>query len=232
MATVTKNGKKYKEKATLVKESALYELDVALAKVKELGYAKFDETIEIVFNLGIDPKKGEQMVRGTVNMPAGLGKKIKIAIVTSGDNLKNAEAAGADIFGADDLIEQINGGFIDFDVLLATSDMMPKIGKLGKVLGRRGLMPTPKAGTVVTDVKKSIAEFKAGKADFKSEKNGIIHSIVGKKSFTVEQLKQNFMAFYDAIVKAKPATVKGVYIKSIYLAPTMGPSVKIDTSKI
>lgn len=232
MATAVKNGKKYRAKAELIKDATLLDLDQALAKVKELGYAKFDETIEIIINLGIDPKKSDQLVRGTVNMPAGLGKKVRVAIVTSGENLKNAESAGADIAGSEDLIEKINGGFLDFDVLLATADMMPKIGKLGKVLGRRGLMPTPKGGTVVSDVKKAINEFKAGKAEFKTEKNGIIHSIVGKKSFSVDQLKQNFTAFYDAIVKAKPSSVKGIYIKSIYLAPTMGPSVKVNLSSL
>jgi large subunit ribosomal protein L1 len=183
MATAVKNGKKYRAKAELIKDPTLLDLDQALAKVKELGYAKFDETIEIVFNLGIDPKKSDQLVRGTVNMPAGLGKKVRVAVVSSGESLKSAESAGADLVGSEDLIEKINGGFLDFDVLLATPDMMPKIGKLGKVLGRRGLMPTPKAGTVVTDVKKGVNEFKAGKAEFKTDKNGIIHSIVAKNLF-------------------------------------------------
>lgn len=232
MAVAVKGGKKYREKLNLLKETTTFDLEQALAKVKELGVAKFDESIEIIFNLGIDPKKSDQLVRGTVNMPSGLGKKIIIAVITNGENLKTAESAGADLVGAEDLIEKINGGFIDFDVLLATPDMMPKIGKLGKVLGRRGLMPTPKAGTVVTDVKKGIQEFKAGKAEYKTEKNGIIHSVIGKKSFSVEQLKANFMAFHEAILKAKPNTVKGVYIKSIYLAPTMGPSVRINLNTL
>lgn len=222
-----KYGKKYREKQELIKDQELFEVDDAVSKVRELGIAKFDETIEMVFNLGVDPRKNDQQVRGTVNLPAGLGKKIIVAVISSGENLKAAEVAGAEIFGSEELIEKINGGFVDFDVLLATSDMMPKVGKLGKVLGRKGLMPSPKAGTVVTDVTKAVKEFKAGKLEFKADKNGVIHSVIGKKSFDVSKLKDNYSALYDAIVKAKPAGAKGVYIKSVYLAPSMGPSVRV-----
>jgi len=224
------HGKKYNAKLELLKEKSIFPLEEALAKVKELGIAKFDETIEATFVLGIDPKKGEQMVRGAVAMPAGLGKKITVAIITNGDNLKLAEKAGADLVGADDLVEKINGGFTEFDVLLATPDMMPKVAKLGKVLGRKGLMPTPKAGTVVNDVAKAIAEQKAGKVEYKSDKSGVIHTVIGKKSFSAEQLKTNYDVLYEAIVKAKPSTLKGTYIKGVYLAPTMGPGVKVSVS--
>lgn len=220
-------GKKYRAKVELIKNKPMFPLEEAIAKVRELGIAKFDETIELTVNLGIDPKKGEQQVRGSVSMPAGLGKKVTVAVITSGDNLKAAEKAGADIVGAEDLVEKISGGFTDFDVLLATPDMMPKVGKLGKVLGRKGLMPTPKAGTVVTDVTKGVKEQKAGKVEYKADKTGVIHTIIGKKSFEPTKLKENFDALYDAIQKAKPSSVKGVYIKSVYLAPTMGPSVKV-----
>ena len=224
---MTKHGKKYRAKLELLKDKSAFAVDEALAKVRELGIAKFDETIEATFVLGIDPKKGEQMVRGAVAMPGGLGKKVTVAVITNGDNLKIAEKSGADFVGADDLVEKINGGFTDFDVLLATPDMMPKVAKLGKVLGRKGLMPTPKAGTVVQDVAKAIAEQKAGKVEYKTDKSGVIHTIIGKKSFDTEKLKSNYEALYEAIVKAKPATVKGNYLKGIYLAPTMGPGVKV-----
>lgn len=221
------HGKKYRAKVESIKGKKLFPLDEAVASVKELGIAKFNETIEVSINLGIDPKKGEQQVRGSVSMPAGLGKPVKVAVITSGENLKNAEKAGADLVGSEDLIEKISGGFIDFDILLATADMMPKISKLGKILGRKGLMPSPKAGTVVTDVAKGVTDQKKGKVEYKADKTGVIHTIIGKKSFTKEQLKENYLALYDAVQKAKPSTVKGVYIKSVYLSPTMGPSVKV-----
>ncbi|GBR74302.1 50S ribosomal protein L1 [Candidatus Termititenax aidoneus] len=224
------HGKKYKNKLESLKGQAVFPLDDALAKVRELGVAKFDETIEATFVLGIDPKKGEQMVRGAVAMPAGLGKKVTVAVITNGDNLKIAEKSGADFVGTDDLVEKINGGFTDFDVLLATPDMMPKVAKLGKVLGRKGLMPTPKAGTVVQDVAKAISEQKAGKVEYKTDKAGVIHTVIGKKSFAADKLKANYDALYEAILKAKPSTVKGVYVKGIYLAPTMGPGVKVLAS--
>jgi large subunit ribosomal protein L1 len=223
-------GKKYRAKTELIKDKPMFPLEEAIVKVRELGIAKFDETIEVTVNLGIDPKKGEQQVRGSVSMPAGLGKKVTVAVITSGENIKVAEKEGADIVGSDELVEKINGGFTDFDVLLATPDMMPKVGKLGKVLGRKGLMPTPKAGTVVTDVAKGVKEQKAGKVEYKADKTGVIHTIIGKKSFDAAKLKDNFDALYDAIQKAKPSSVKGVYIKSVYLSPTMGPSVKVAIS--
>ncbi|MDR1323055.1 MAG: 50S ribosomal protein L1 [Candidatus Margulisbacteria bacterium] len=224
------HGKKYRSKLESLKGQAVFSLDEALAKVRDLGVAKFDETIEATFVLGIDPKKGEQMVRGAVAMPAGLGKKVTVAVITNGDNLKIAEKSGADFVGADDLVEKINGGFTDFDVLLATPDMMPKVSKLGKTLGRKGLMPTPKAGTVVQDVAKAIGEQKAGKVEYKTDKAGVIHTVIGKKSFAADKLKVNYDALYEAILKAKPSTVKGIYVKGIYLAPTMGPGVRVLAS--
>ncbi|MDR2430720.1 MAG: 50S ribosomal protein L1 [Candidatus Margulisbacteria bacterium] len=224
------HGKKYNAKLELIKGKNILPLEEALAMVRELGAAKFDETIEATFVLGVDPKKGEQMVRGAVAMPAGLGKKITVAIITNGDNLKLAEKAGADFVGADELVEKISGGFTDFNVLLATPDMMPKVSRLGKILGRKGLMPTPRAGTVVNDVAKAIKEQKAGKVEYKSDKSGVIHTVIGKKSFSAEQLKTNYDALYEAILKAKPSTLKGVYVKGIYLAPTMGPGVRVTVS--
>ena len=220
-------GKKYRAKVELIKNKPTFSVEEAIVQVRDLGIAKFDETIELTVALGIDPKKGDQQVRGSVSMPAGLGKKVTVAVITSGENLKIAEKSGADIFGSDDLVEKINGGYTEFDVLLATPDMMPKVGKLGKVLGRKGLMPTPKAGTVVTDVAKGVNEQKAGKVEYKADKTGVIHTIIGKKSFEAASLRSNFDVVYDAIVKAKPSSVKGVYIKAVYLSPTMGPSVKV-----
>ena len=227
---MAKHGKKYRSKLESLQGKTVLPLDEALAKVRDLGAAKFDETIEATFVLGVDPKKGEQMVRGAVAMPAGLGKKVAVAVITNGDNLKIAEKSGADFVGADDLVEKINGGFTDFDVLLATPDMMPKVSRLGKVLGRKGLMPTPKAGTVVQDVAKAIGEQKAGKVEYKTDKAGVIHTGIGKKSFAVDKLKSNYDTLYEAILKAKPSTVKGTYVKGIYLAPTMGPGVGVLAS--
>lgn len=223
-------SKKYREKAAVV-EKAQYPLNEAISLAKEAGYASFDETIEVVFNLGIDSRKGDQQVRGSVSLPAGLGKEIRVAVIANGDALKDAEKNGATISGSEDLIEKIEKeGFTDFDVLLTTPDMMPKVGKLGKVLGRKGLMPSAKSGTVIPNIGPAIKEFKQGKIEYKANKNNSVHLPVGKKSFTDEQLKENYLSIYDALMKAKPSAAKGVYMKSIYLAPTMGPSVKVNVN--
>jgi len=218
--------KKYKEKATLL-DKAQFSVDEAILKVKEVGYASFDETIELVVNLGIDTRKGDQQVRGSLTLPAGLGKEVRVAVIAKGDKAKEATDGGADLVGDDDLIKEIEAGNINFDILLTTPDMMPKVGKLGKHLGRRGLMPTAKAGTVVQNLGSAVGEFKKGKVEFKADKGGSIHMAIGKKSFTEAQLKENYASIYDAVEKAKPSSAKGVYFKSIFLSPTMGPGVKV-----
>jgi len=223
-------SKKYREKSAVI-EKPQYSLDEAVSLVKQAGYASFDETIEVVFNLGIDTRKGDQQVRGAVSLPAGLGKEIRVAVIANGDALKEAEKNGASITGSEDLIEKIEKeGFTDFDVLLTTPDMMPKVGKLGKVLGRKGLMPSAKSGTVIQNIAPAIKEFKQGKIEYKADKSNAVHLPVGKKSFTDEQLKENYLSIFDALMKAKPSAAKGVYMKSVYLAPTMGPSVKVNVN--
>ncbi len=222
-------GKKYNEKIKLI-EKPQYSVEEALALVKDTAYAAFDETVEAVFNLGIDPKKGDQQVRGAVSLPAGLGKEVRIAVVAKGEDVKIAEENGAMVAGSEDLVEKISKeGYTDFDVLLTTQDMMPKVGKLGKVLGRKGLMPSVKAGTVVSNIPAAIDEFKKGKLEFKADKGGSVHLPIGKKSFSVEQLKENYDSIYDALLKAKPSAAKGIYMKSVFLATSMGPGVKVAT---
>jgi large subunit ribosomal protein L1 len=222
-------GKKYDEASKLVEKGKIYEAKEAVALLKKLGVAKFDETIDLSVRLGIDPKKSDQQVRGTVSLPHGLGKKVRIAVIAKGEKVKEAEDAGAEITGGEELIQKIEGGWIDFDVLIATPDLMPKVGKLGKVLGRRGLMPSPKNGTVAADVKKAVTEFKAGKLEFKADKFGIVHVPIGKISFSEDKIYGNFLEVYRSLVKSKPSSSKGVFIRSLALSPTMGPSVRIET---
>ncbi|MBU0579620.1 MAG: 50S ribosomal protein L1 [Candidatus Margulisbacteria bacterium] len=222
-------AKKYAEKVKLVERGKIYSIAKAVELVKQLSISKFDGTIELSINLGVDPKQSDQQVRGTVSLPHGLGKKIVVVVIAKGDKAKEAEDAGADVVGTEELIQKIEGGWTEFDVLIATPDMMAKVGKLGKILGRKGLMPSPKGGTVTADVGKAVKEFKAGKLEFKVDKQGIIHLPIGKVSFEAKKLEENYLAIYNAIVRAKPSGAKGVYIKSIYLAPTMGPSVKVET---
>lgn len=203
----------------------------ALKKVsKELS--KFDETFEVHLRLGIEVKHADQQVRSTVVLPAGTGKKVRIAVVAKGEKIKEAEAAGADIVGAEDLVEKIQGGFFEFDKLVATPDAMGMLGKLGKVLGPKGLMPNPKAGTVTFDIKGAISELKAGRVEFRADKQGMVHVPVGKMSFTEEDLMKNFAALADAVLKAKPSAAKGTYLKSVYVATTLGPGIKIDTKNL
>ena len=220
-----------KRSAALAKEvdsAKLYALDEGAALVKKCATAKFDETVELHVRLGVDPKQADQQVRGTVSLPHGLGKTKKVAVVTRGDKQKDAQNAGADIVGGDDLVEQISKGFLDFDVLVATPDLMKDLSKLGKVLGPKGLMPNPKSGTVTMDVAKTVKELKAGRVEYKVDDYGIIHVPVGKASFTADKIVGNARTVLEAITKAKPAASKGVYILSIAVASSMGPGVKID----
>ncbi|MEL7462854.1 MAG: 50S ribosomal protein L1 [Pseudomonadota bacterium] len=203
-------------------------IDEAVALVKANAKAKFDETIEIAMNLGIDPRHADQMVRGTVDLPNGTGKTVRVAVFARGPKAEEAQAAGADIVGAEDLMETVQGGTIDFDRCIATPDMMPIVGRLGKVLGPRNLMPNPKVGTVTMDVKEAVAAAKGGQVQFKAEKAGVVHAGVGKASFGEQQLAENVKAFVDAVAKAKPSGAKGAYMKKISLSSTMGPGVTLD----
>lgn len=227
-----KHGKKYTEAAKLVDRSVLYEPAEAIALAKKTAVAKFDETIEVHIRTGCDGRHAEQQIRGAVVLPNGTGKDVKVLVFAKGDKVNEAEAAGADFVGGDELIPRIqNEGWLDFDVVVATPDMMGVVGRLGKVLGPKGLMPNPKAGTVTMDVAKAIADIKAGKIEYRLDKTNIVHVPVGKASFTDEALQENFEALMDAIVKAKPSALKGQYLKSITLTSTMGPGVKVSVAK-
>ncbi len=223
-----KRSKRYKESVSTIERGKLYPLDEAIKTVKEMPAANFDETVEISVRLGVDPRKSDQMVRGTVVLPAGTGKQVRVCVLTSGDKEQEAKDAGADYVGGEELIEKIQGGWFDFDVVIATPDVMSMVGKLGRVLGPRGLMPNPKVGTVTFEVGNAVKESKAGKIDFRVDKYGIVHTAVGKKSFEPEQLKQNIQAFMDVINRLRPSTAKGIYIRSISLASTMSPGIKVD----
>lgn len=227
-----KHGKKYSEAAKSIDRAVQYEPAEAIALAKKAATAKFDETIEAHIRTGCDGRHADQQIRGAVVLPNGTGKTVKVLVFAKGDKLNEAEAAGADYVGGEELIPKIqNDGWLDFDVVVATPDMMGVVGRLGKVLGPKGLMPNPKAGTVTMDVTKAVNDIKAGKIEYRLDKSNIIHVPVGKASFTEEQLKENFDALMDAIVKAKPSTLKGQYLRSISLAPTMGPGVKVSTAK-
>jgi large subunit ribosomal protein L1 len=208
----------------------LHTLDEAIQMIKERASAKFDETIEISMNLGVDPKYPDQQVRGVCSLPNGTGKTLRVAVFARGPKAEEAKAAGADIVGAEELFETINGGKIEFDRLIATPDMMTLVGRLGKVLGPRGLMPNPKVGTVTMDVKKAVADSKGGAVEFRAEKAGIIHAGVGKASFSQEALQQNVRAFIDAVVKARPSGAKGTFVKKLAISSTMGPGVRVDAA--
>jgi large subunit ribosomal protein L1 len=208
----------------------LHTLDEAVKLIKTRANAKFDETVEVSMNLGVDPKYPDQQVRGVVSLPNGTGRTARVAVFARGAKADEAKAAGADIVGAEDLFEVVNGGKIDFDRLIATPDLMALVGRLGKVLGPRGLMPNPKVGTVTMDVKKAVADAKGGAVEFRVEKAGIVHAGIGKASFTEEQIKQNAKAFIDAVAKAKPTGAKGTFVKKVALSSTMGPGVRIDPS--
>jgi large subunit ribosomal protein L1 len=224
-----KRGKKYLAALEKVESGKRYTLDEAVTKLKEISFAKFDETVELTMWLGVDPRKADQLVRGTIVLPHGLGGAAKkVVVIAQGDKIREAQEAGADEAGGDDIVERIKGGWLEFDALIATPDMMGKVGQLGKILGPRGLMPNPKTGTVTMDVTKAIQETKAGKVEYRVDKTGVIHSPVGKVSFDETKLKENTSVLIGAVMKAKPATAKGRYLKKINLAATMSPGVLLD----
>ena len=228
-----KRGKKYAEAAKLVDRAALYTTEDAVSLVKKTSAAKFDETIEVHIRTGCDGRHADQQIRGAVVLPHGTGKTVRVLVFAKGVKADEAEAAGADFVGAEDLIPKIqNEGWLDFDVVVATPDMMGVVGRLGRVLGPKGLMPNPKAGTVTMDVTKAIQEIKAGKIEYRLDKTNIVHAPIGKASFTEEQLNENFKALMDAIVKAKPSSLKGQYLKSVTITSTMGPGVKLNPVKL
>lgn len=226
-------GKKYVESSKLVDRSVLYTPAEALDLAVKTAKAKFDETIELHVRLGVDPRHADQQVRGAVVLPHGTGRSVKVLVFAKGDKAKEAQEAGADFVGADELVQKIQGeNWFDYDVVVATPDMMGVVGRLGRVLGPKGLMPNPKSGTVTFDVAKAIADIKAGKVEYRVDKNAIVHCPIGKASFGVEKLQQNFHALMDALVKAKPAAAKGQYIKSVSVSSTMGPGAKINPTKV
>jgi len=225
-------GKKYDDAAKRFDRDQLFSPVEALDLVKGLGTAKFDESIELAIRLGVDPRKADQIVRGTVALPSGTGKDVRVAVFANGEAAEAARAAGADHVGGDDLAAEVEGGMLDFDVAIATPDLMPLVGKLGRVLGPRGLMPNPKTGTVTPDVGKAVEEFKGGKVEYRTDRYGNVHVPIGKVSFDIDALRANFTAVLDEVQRAKPASAKGRYIKKISLSPTMGPSVRIDANRL
>ena len=224
-----KPGKNYQSAAQQV-QPLPYTIEEAVPLIKKIKFAKFDETIEVHMRLGVDPKHADQMVRGTVVLPNGLGKSKRVLVIASGEKQREAEDAGADMVGGDDMVQKIQGGWIDFDAVIATPDMMRSVGRLGKVLGPRGLMPNPKTGTVTMEVARAVKEIKAGKVEFRVDKTGIIHAPVGKISFAAPQLVENAATLIQAVVKAKPAASKGKYVKSVTICSTMGPGVSLDVT--
>ena len=225
------HGKKYRASAEKVGGEMLLTVGEAAAKVKEVATAKFDETIELAVRLGVDPRKADQIVRGTLSLPSGTGRTARVAVFAAGEQATEARDAGADVVGADDLVAKVNEGFLDFDVVIATPDQMAQVGTLGRVLGPRGLMPNPKTGTVTNEVGKAVGEFKGGRVEYRTDKIGNIHIRVGKASFTADQLAANIHAVIDELFRAKPASAKGRYLLSATVSPTMGPGVKIDPAR-
>ncbi len=229
---MTKRGKKFVEAAKLVDRTAAYDLTEAIELAKKTSTTNFDATVEVAFRLGIDTRKNDQQIRGAVVLPNGTGKTQRVLVFAKGEKLKEAEAAGADYVGDAEYIAKIQQGWFDFDVIVATPDMMGEVGKIGRVLGPKGLMPNPKTGTVTFDVTKAVEEIKAGKVEYRADKAGIIHAPIGKVSFDNEKLAENFNAVFEVIQKAKPAAAKGTYMKSVVVTTTMGPAVKINTSSV
>ncbi|HYP60586.1 MAG TPA: 50S ribosomal protein L1 [Thermomicrobiales bacterium] len=229
-----KHGKKYQEAVKKVDETAEYGADAAIALIKEIAYANFDETVEVHARLGIDPRQADQAVRTTVTLPHGTGKGVRVLVFATGEGERIAREAGADYAGSDDLVQQINGGWLEFDAAIAMADQMGKVGGLGKILGRRGLMPNPKSGTVVRtaeDLPGVIRELKGGRVEFRNDRTANVHSVIGKKSFTEEQIRENLFAFVDALMRAKPSAIKGVYCKSLSISTAMSPGVTLNVNE-
>jgi len=226
------SGKKYKEAKAKVESKQEGTLEEAVSLMQEVKFAQFDETAELAFRLGVDPRHADQMVRGSVVLPNGLGKEVTVCVIASGEKVKEAEEAGAEIVGGEDLVGKIQDGWMEFDAMVATPDMMKLVGKLGRVLGPRGLMPNPKAGTVTFEVGKAVADIKAGKVEFRVDKNGIIHAPFGKVSFSGDQLLQNASSLLEAVLRAKPAASKGRYLRSLFVSSTMGPSIKVNVAQV
>lgn len=227
-----KRGKKYSESANKVDRDKRYSLEEGCALLPQTKIAKFDESVDVAVRLGVNPKYADQMVRGAVVMPNGTGKKLRVAVFAKGEKAKEAQDAGADVVGAEDLMEKVQGGFFDFDAVVATPDMMGVVGRIGRLLGPRGLMPNPKVGTVTFDVEKVVKELKAGRVEFRVEKAGIVHAPVGRASFEANAIKENVLALMDLLMKLKPASAKGTYVKSISLSTTMGPAIRLDTAEV
>jgi large subunit ribosomal protein L1 len=228
-----KRGKKYQDSLKLIEKGKIYDTDEALELVIQTAKANFDETIELSVRLGVDPRHADQQVRGAVVLPHGTGKTRKVLVIAKGDKLKEAEDAGADYVGGEELVAKIqNENWFDFDVVVATPDMMGVVGRIGRILGPKGLMPNPKSGTVTFDIEKAVKDIKAGKVEYRVDKESIVHVPIGKKSFGVEKLKENFVAIIDALIKAKPAAAKGKYLKSVAVSSTMGPGIKINPAKL
>jgi large subunit ribosomal protein L1 len=228
-----KHGKKYRDGLKRFDATTSYPAAEAVELVKSMSYAKFDETVEAVFKLGIDPRKADQLVRGTVSLPHGTGKDVRVAVFAQGDKVREAEAAGADVVGGKELVDEIQGGrALDFEVAIATPDLMAEVGKLGRVLGPRGLMPNPKAGTVTFDVGKAVEEFKAGRIEYRNDRYGNVHAPVGKVSFSNEQLDENLAALSAEIVRARPSSAKGRFVRNLSVSSTMGPGVRVDVGKL
>jgi large subunit ribosomal protein L1 len=228
---MARTGKKFAA-AQAVVEDRLYTLDEAIPLVQKIKFTKFDETVEMALRLGVDPKHADQMVRGTVVLPHGLGRTKRVLVIAGAEKQKDAQEAGADVVGGEEMVEKIQGGWMDFDAVVATPDMMRAVGRLGKVLGPRGLMPNPKTGTVTTDITRAVREIKAGKVEFRVDKTGIVHAPIGKTSFASDNLLANARALVDSVVRAKPAAAKGKYLKSVTVSSTMGPGVHIDTAAV
>jgi len=227
-----RNGRRRKDKVALVDRSRLYALDEACALVKPASFAQFDESVDLAVRLGVNPKHADQMVRGATVLPHGIGKTIRVLVFAKGEKASEATAAGADHVGADDMVAKVQEGWLDFDTVVATPDMMGQVGRLGRILGPRGLMPNPKVGTVTFDVAKAIQEVKAGKVEFRVERAGIVHVPVGKSSFEAKKLEENAQTLLDALLRAKPASAKGTYLRSITLSSTMGPGIRIDPASV
>lgn len=224
-------GKKYRAAAEQVDASRVYSIDEAVELAKKVAFAKFDETVELGMTLGVDPRKADQLVRGTVVLPHGLGKSKRVVVIASAEKVQEAQEAGADEVGGDDIVNKIKGGWLDFDALIATPDMMRSVGQLGKILGPRGLMPNPKTGTVTVEVGRAVRETKAGKIEFRVDKTGVIHAPVGKVSFDKELLAENAKTLIDAVMRAKPSAAKGKYVKNATISSTMGPGIRLNTAE-